>query len=105
MLKSRKTASVLARYGLRFYEKLAFKRQNGKIYIAVEFALLSKNHGKRSQKYGTLCGRPKRSLAENGRVRYGTYGTLRYDTVRYGTGRYGTVRYGHGRRINSDPLL
>jgi len=37
----------------------------------VEFALLGKNHGKRSKKYGTLCGRPIRTLAENGRVRYG----------------------------------
>ena len=92
MLKSRETASVLVRYVSRFYDKLAFKRQNGNIYFAVEFALLSKNHGKRSKKYGTLCGRPKRSLAENGRVRYGTLG-------------YATVRYGHGRRINSDPLL
>jgi hypothetical protein len=69
MLKSRKTVSVLVRYGSRFYEKLAFKRQNGKI---VEFTLLSKNHGKRSKKYGTLRGRPKRSLAENGTLRYGT---------------------------------
>jgi hypothetical protein len=56
---------------------------------------LSKNHGKRSKKYGTLRGRPKRSLAENGRVRYGTvrYGTVRYGTVRYGTVRYAAVRY------------
>jgi hypothetical protein len=23
------------------------------------------NHGKPTKKYGTLCGRPKRSLAEN----------------------------------------
>ena len=48
----------------------------------VEFALLSKNHGKRSKKYGTLRGRLKRFLTENG-----------------------TVRYGHGKRINSEPLL
>jgi len=47
-----------------------------------EFALLSKNHGKRSKKYGTLRGRLKRFFTENG-----------------------TVRYGHGRRINSEPLL
>jgi hypothetical protein len=33
-------------YGSRFYEKLPFKRQNGKIYIALEFALLRKYHGK-----------------------------------------------------------
>jgi hypothetical protein len=75
MLKSRKTVSVLVRYGSRFYEKLAFKQQNGNIQFAVEFALLSKNHGKRSQKYSTLCGRPKRSLAENGMVRYDTVRT------------------------------
>jgi hypothetical protein len=31
MLKSRKTVRVLVRYGSRLYEKLAFKRQNGKI--------------------------------------------------------------------------
>ena len=31
MLKSRKTASVLVRLGSRLNEKLAFKRQNGKI--------------------------------------------------------------------------
>jgi hypothetical protein len=61
MLKSRKTVSVLVRYGSRFYEKLALKQQNGKIYIAVEFALLRK----RSQKYGTV--------------------TVGYGTVRYGT--------------------
>jgi hypothetical protein len=42
-------------------------------------ALLSKNHGKRSKKYGTLCGRPKRSLAENGTVRYGTVRTRSAD--------------------------
>jgi hypothetical protein len=86
----------LVRYGSRFYEKLAFKRQNDNILIAEEFALLRKNHEKRSKKYGTLCGRPKRSLAENGTLRYATvrYGTLRYATVRYGTLRYATVRYG-----------
>ena len=28
MLKSRKTVSVLVRYGSRFYEKLAFKREH-----------------------------------------------------------------------------
>jgi hypothetical protein len=67
MLKSRKTVSVLVRDGSRLNEKLAFKRQNSK--FAVDFALLRKNHGKRSKKYGTMCGRPKRSLAENGAVR------------------------------------
>jgi opacity protein-like surface antigen len=83
MLKSRKTVSVLVRDGSRLNEKLAFKRQNSK--FAVDFALLRKNHGKRSKKYGTLCGRHKRSSRE-------TVG-------------YVTVRYGHGRRINSDLLL
>jgi hypothetical protein len=85
MSKLRKMVSVLARYGSRLNEKLTFERQIGKIKIAVEIALLRKNHGKRSKKYGTLCGRPKRSLTE-------TVG-------------YGTVRHGHGRRINSEPLL
>jgi hypothetical protein len=82
MLKSRKTVSVLVRYGSRFYENLALKRQNGNIYIAVEFALLSKNHGKRSKKYGTLYDQNSlsRKMVQNGTVRYGT---LRYgmDTV------------------------
>jgi hypothetical protein len=61
--------------------------------------LLGKNHGKRSKKYGSLCGRLKRSLAENGRVRYGTvrYGTVRDGTGRDGTGRDGTGRDGTGR--------
>ena len=58
----------------------------------LSFAFSRINHGKRSKKYGTLYGRPKRSLEENGRVRYATL-------------RYGTVRYGHGRWINSDSLL
>ena len=47
-----------------------------------EFGLLGKNHGKRSKKYSTLCGRPIRSMLNKC-----------------------SVRFGHGRRINSDPLL
>jgi hypothetical protein len=106
----------LVRYGSRFYEKLAFKRQNGKISIAVEFALLSKNHRKRSQKYTVCCpvdqnGASRKTVGtvryytvryghgtvRSGMVLYGTdmvrYGTLRYGTVLYGTARSGTVRY------------
>jgi hypothetical protein len=41
----------------RLYENLALKRFNGKILITVEFALLRKNNGKRSKKYGTHNGR------------------------------------------------
>jgi hypothetical protein len=41
------------------------------------------NHGKQSKEYGTLCGRPKRFLAENGRVRYGHGGRVNSDTLLY----------------------
>jgi hypothetical protein len=71
MLKLRKTARVLVRNVSRFFEILASKCQNDEILI-VEIVLLRENHGKRSKKYGTLCGRPKRSLAKKGRLRYGT---------------------------------
>ena len=49
--------------------KISVKTVKRKLLKAVEFALLGKNHGKRTKKYGTLCGRPKRSLAENGTAR------------------------------------
>ena len=69
ILKSRKTVRVLLRFGSRFYEKLAFTWQylnRGRVRA------FTKKSRKTDQKlYGTLCGQPKRSLTENGRVRYG----------------------------------
>ena len=75
----RENLEFASRYGSRSSNKfhqikvLNFKKtKNGQCFGTVRFALLRKNHGKRSKKYGTLRGRPKRSLTENGRVRYGT---------------------------------
>jgi hypothetical protein len=78
MLKSRKTVRVLVRYGSRFYEKLVFKRQN---LNRGRFRAFKQKSRKTVIKvrYATLCGRPKRSLAENGRVRYGTVWTRSAD--------------------------
>jgi hypothetical protein len=73
MLESRKTVRVLVQYALK--RKISVKTGTFK------FALLRKNHVKRSKKYGTLCGRLERSLRS---------GTLRYSTLKW---------------INSDPLL
>jgi hypothetical protein len=77
MLKLRKTVIVLARYGSRLNEKLPFKRQNGQIYIAVEFALLQK-----------ITENVQKSIA-----------------VDLNGPSWKTVRYGHDRRINSETLL
>ena len=78
MLKLRKTARVLVRNVSRFFEILASKRQNDEILI-VEIVLLRENHGKRSKKYGTLCGRlgPSRKT-----VGYGTVRTRSADKIR-----------------------
>jgi hypothetical protein len=68
--------TFVASLGSRFYEKLAFKRQNRNIRIVVIAVSLKKKSRKKvkTRKYGTLRGRPKRTLAENGT-----------DTVRCGT--------------------
>jgi hypothetical protein len=128
------------RYGSRFSNKFHRNKlfnieltNNGSCFGTVRFALLRKTSVQTVERYNLNHGRvrafkqksrktvkkeryavrsTKRSLPENGRVRYGSprygtvrYGTLRYGTLRYGTLRYATVRYGHGRRINSDSLL
>jgi hypothetical protein len=91
MLKSRKTVCVLVRYGSHFYEKSAFKRENGN---------LTGNRGRvrafeqKSRKTVTKVRYAVRSTKTVPRGK--RLGTVRYGTVRtqYGTVRtqYGTVR-------------
>jgi hypothetical protein len=66
-------ASVLVRYGLRSYEKLTFKRQNGGILIAVEFALLHEKITENGQKSTVRCAVDKIGPSRKTEL----YGTVR----------------------------
>ena len=84
-------------YGTKRYGTVSAYTKNWSLNVRTgkinrgRVSAFTKKSWKTVKNYGTLCDRPKRSLAENGTVRYGT---VRYESERYDTVRYETIRYG-----------